>query len=198
MTEIEIKIQIENRDALIQKVESLGGQKIVQDEGIVFDIMYDDKDNNFILGNKIGKHLRLRKAPYGNRLTYKEMLSEKMHTNLLERTEIEVSVSDFEKTDLILKNLGFVQVATKEKYVLDYKLDGFVLEFHRLPFLGDFLEIEASENDLEQIVPKLGFQMSQGINQGYSMIFSEYCRKNNLSQDTPLTFETEKKILQLK
>lgn len=198
MQEIEIKIKIDDREVLIKKVESLGGQKIIEDEGVAVDIMYDDKEHHFVAGNEKGKHLRLRQAPYGNRLTYKEKLSDTDHEHLLQRKEIEVSVSDFEKTDLILKSLGFFQVAIKEKYVIDYKLDGFVLEFHRLPFLGDFLEIEGEEKELENIITKLGLYMNQGINKGYFKIFSEYCEKNNLPKDTPCTFEKEKEILQSK
>lgn len=194
MKEIEIKIKLEDRDALIKKVESLGGQKIIKDEGMAYDVMYDDNEHNYATGNKTGKLLRLRKAPYGNRLTYKEKLSETDHEHLLQRTEIEVSVSDFEKMDLILKNLGFTPVAIKEKYNMHYRLDGFVLEFHRLPFLGDFLEIEGEEIELQKILPKLGLTMDQGINKGYYKLFAEYCAENNLPNKTPCTFEEEQKV----
>ena len=191
MKEIEIKIKIDDRAGLIKRIEMLGGKKILGDEGLVSDIMYNNLSGDFDVGNKKGRHLRLRKAPFGNRLTYKEKLDGKKHAYLLKRTEIETAVEDVEKTDLILIKLGFVHYLVREKLILDYSLDGFRLEFHTLPFLGEFLEIEAEEKELTRILQKLGLEITQGINKGYHQLFSEYCKKHGWQPETPLTFEQE-------
>jgi adenylate cyclase, class 2 len=195
MKEIEIKIKLDDREALIKKVEELGGKRVIEDEGLVYDVLYNNAAGDFNSGNYQGKHLRLRRAPYGNRLTYKEKNNDKEHHFLLNRTEIEVGVGDFEKTDLILQKLGFFPHRYKEKQNVEYQLDGFRLEFHKMPFLGNFLEIEAEESELKKILPKLGLKIEQGINQGYHKLFYEYCEQHGWSIETPMTFEEEKKHL---
>lgn len=195
MKEIEIKIKLAERAALEKKVLDLGAQKLAAEEGIEHDIMYNNSAGEFYFGNPRGKHLRLRRAPYGNLLTYKEN-PESRHEYLLQRTEIQTKVESFETADLILRKLGFFPYTVKEKHSTKYRLDGFVLEFHRLPFLGEFLEIEGEEIELKKILPKLGLKLEQGINRGYNRLFYEYCQKQGWPVTTPLTFEQEAKSLQ--
>lgn len=187
--ELEIKIKLDDRQALIKKAEGLGARKL--DEGIEFDIMYNDAAGSCDFDNPKGKHLRLRKAPYGNLLTYKE--KGPRHEHLLDRTEIQTPVSDYEAMDQILQKLGFYHFRVKEKHTAKYQLDGFVLEFHKLPFLGDFLEIEAGEQELTDILSKLGLNIKQGINKGYSILFRDFCRVKGLPEDIPQTFDEAKK-----
>ena len=97
--------------------------------------------------------------------------------------------------DLIIKKLGFFPHREKEKKFKDYLLDGLKIEFHTLPFLGEFIEIESTDRDhLTKILNQLGLGISMGINRDYSTLFAEYCKKNNLPKDTPCTFEEEQKI----
>ena len=186
--EIEIKIKLPDAEALKKKVEALGGKKSL--EGLEYDVMYERKDGNFFHEHKT---LRLRKHPKGNLLTYKERMPDRNHSNLLERTEIQTWVTDYEATDQILQKLGYAPYRIKEKYCVHYELDGFEIEFHRLPMLGDFVEIEAEEEKLKMILDKLGLKMEQGINKDYSSLYFDYCKANGMSLDAPNTFEEEKK-----
>ncbi|MBI2607960.1 MAG: class IV adenylate cyclase [Candidatus Doudnabacteria bacterium] len=191
MQEIEVKIKLDNPEALMKKVAALGGIKISEQEGLESDIMYNNQAGDFDFDNPTGKHLRLRKAPYGNVFTYKEKGEE--HQNLLQRFEIQTKIENFEVMDEILRKIGFYHFRIKEKFVTKFELEGLVLEFHKLPFLGDFLEIEAAENTLDVFLPKLGLSLTKGINKGYSTLFLEYCKQHKIQDDIPMTFEEEKK-----
>ena len=189
MKEIEIKIKLDDRDALIKKVAALGGK--LADRGIQHDIIYDD-GKGFYDAHKV---LRLRKLNQKVQLAYKEKLSKTDDAHMLERVEIQTEVENYEAMDLIIKQLGFFPHREKEKKFIDYLLDGLKIEFHTLPFLGEFMEIESADQiHLVKILNQLGLDISMGINRDYSTLFAEYCKKNNLPNDTPCTFEEEQKI----
>jgi predicted adenylyl cyclase CyaB len=189
--EIEIKIKLDDPTGLMRKVEKLGGKKV--GEHTEYDVMYDNASGNFNTGYPESKQLRLRKTEKGNLLTYKEKFQEEDHDHILQRTEIQTKVENFETMDTILKRMGFQPYKVKEKKAVHYGLDGFILEFHKLPFLGDFLEIEASEKQLEKFLPKLDLSVEQGINKSYNSLFDDYCKQHGLPPGSQLTFEEEKK-----
>lgn len=190
--EIEIKIKLSDAEGLVKKVEEMGAKKT--SEHTEYDLMYNDKQGTFDSGNPSGKHLRLRKSSSGNILTYKEKAEDGEHAYLLNRTEIQTKIENFEDLDALLKRLGFYVYRIKEKNAVHYELNDFVLQFHKVPFLGDFLEIESDEKNLKAFLPKLGLSIEQGINKGYSALFYDYCEAHNLSLDTPQTFEEEKRL----
>ncbi len=189
--EIEIKIKITDSEALFRKALSLGGQELKDKEGLETDVMYDD-GNGFFDSHKV---LRIRTAPFGNLLTYKEKNQVSDNDNFLVRTEIETFIDDPKAMDLIIQKLGFVPHVTKQKYVRKIKIDDLILEFHKLPFIENFIEIEGEKNQIISLLKKLGLDESQGIGRDYSTLFFEFCDLNNLAFTTPQTFEQEKKFL---
>lgn len=194
MKEIEIKIKLDDSQALMKKAENLGAVKV--SEGLEHDVMFSNNTDEFKSDEQTvaKKVLRLRKSPNGNYLTLK-MKPESEHKYLLVREEIETKVDDFDKADLIIQKLGFEPFRIKEKITVKYNLDGFVLEFHKLPFLGNFLEIEAEEEKLKFFLPKIGLSLQQGITSPYTHLFYDYCQEHGLSIETPQTFEEEKRLL---
>jgi predicted adenylyl cyclase CyaB len=186
--EIEIKIKLEDSEALFKKALELGGEELKDKEGLEHDVMYDDGKGFY----DFPKVLRLRTAPFGNLLTYKEKNPKSDHKNFLIRTEIETFINDPKAMDEILQKLGFFPYRIKEKYVKKIKLGDFVLEFHKMAFLGDFLEIEGEEIHVDAMLGKLRLSVGLGINRDYSALFYEYCDQNGLSRETPMTFEEEK------
>lgn len=191
MKEIEIKIKIDDRDALIKKVKSLGGKIIEQ--GTQYDTMYDDGKGFY----DTPKVLRLRRKLNSKfQLTYKEKLPEVHNPHMLERLEIQTEVKNYEAMDLIIQKLGFFAHRVKEKKFVNYLLDGLKIEFHNMPFMGDFIEIESADSvHLTKVLNQIGLNVSMGINKDYSALFDEYCKQHNLPEDTPCTFEKEKEIL---
>lgn len=187
--EIEIKIKLSNLVALRQKVLDMGAT-IVHPRTFERDVMYDD-GRGFFAAPKV---LRLRQYEDGRALlTYKELLNEKKHEHLLERTEIQAWVTDASEIDKIIQKLGFFPYRIKEKYAEHLKLDGFEIEFHTLPFIGDYMEIEATEELLQKILPRLGFGVADGVNNDYTGIFEEFCQSAGIPMGVPQTFEEEKK-----
>jgi adenylate cyclase class 2 len=191
--EIEIKIKLDDTQALQKKAIELGAEKIK--EGSEFDILFTNGSGEFSTGSDGGKHLRLRKSTDGNFLTCKENIKgEKTSEYLAERTEIETEVSDYENTKTILEMIGFSPINAKEKKYVKYKFQDLVLEFHTMPFLGEYLEIEGTKEQLEAVLPQLGLDLTQGIDKGYFPLFKEFVKKHNLPEDTTFTFVDEKKM----
>ncbi len=192
--EIEIKIKVSGPEGLKKKILGLGGMPGIKGEQ--HDTMYDD-GKGFFEGTSSTppRVLRLRKnLGLNNKLTYKELLPDLKHEFMLQRVEIETIVSDYDATDAIIKKLGFIPYRIKEKKYEDYELDGLRVEFHTLPFLGEFIEIEALEKELENFLPKIGFGIRDGINEDYTGLFEAFCTERALSKATPQTFEEEKKF----
>ncbi len=189
--EIEIKIKVTDREALVKNLLALGAKK---NEGILSrDVMYDD-GKGFFDADKV---LRLRSYENGKfKLTYKEPLNHKEHDHLLERVEIETKLEDGKNMELILNKLGFVPYRIKEKVSEHYEVAGLDVELHQVPFMGDYMEIEAEEMVLKEFLPKIGFTLSDGINIDYTALFMGYCAEHSLSENTPQTFDEEKKHLQ--
>jgi predicted adenylyl cyclase CyaB len=190
--EIEIKIKIEDPEKLFQKILDMGGKEVKEDGGFERDIMYDD-GKGFFDAHKV---LRLRKAPYGNLLTYKEKFAKTDHKNLLERVELQTKVSDYEAVDSIIKKIGFVPYRIKEKNAKYVRFIGHAVEFHALPFLGSFIEIEGNEMGIKNVLEKIGLNFNDGINKDYTALFMEFCAQKGILESTPQTFEEEKKYLQ--
>ena len=183
--EIEIKIKIENAESLFQKVISLGGKELKDKEGLETDVMYDDGKGFF----DDFKVLRIRTAPSGNLLTYKEKTKDSDQDNFLVRTEIQTFIEDPKAMDEIIQKLGFVPHVTKQKYIRLIELDGLVIEFHKMPFTGDFIEIEGEPEEIKKILDKIGLKESEGINRDHTSLFFEYCDAHGLSRTTPQTFD---------
>lgn len=186
MKEIEIKIKLDDAEALIKKVEGLGGKKLKEE--FQHDVMFDN-GKGFFDGENC---LRLRFIPDDSwYLTLKNKPSD--HGYLLTRKELETKIEDGEIMDLILRDLGFFPHRIKEKNATYYDLDGVHVRFDRMPFLGDFIEIEAAEDEIKKIVERLGLSLDQGINTDYTSLFHKFLKERNCPLETPQTFEEEKK-----
>jgi predicted adenylyl cyclase CyaB len=190
--EIEIKVKVSEGEDLFQKALDMSGVELKEKEGLERDVMYDDGKGFY----DFPKVLRLRTTNHGNFLTYKEKNEDSDKDSFLVRTELETEVKNGEITDLILRKLGFTPYRVKEKQRREIKIDNIVVEFHKMPFLGEFIEIEGAKPEIENILKKLDIDLERGINKDYSHLFYEYCDSMNLPRETPMTFEEESKHLQ--
>jgi predicted adenylyl cyclase CyaB len=183
--EVEIKIKIDDPQAIKDKILSLGGKKI--DEGLKHDVYYDDGKGFY----ESGRTIRLRTGNK-NLLTYKEP-SDNPDSPVQERLELQIAVEDPKMMEMIMGKLGFKPYRIKEKKFEEFEFDGFVVELHTLPFLGDYLEIEAPKGKLEEVLPKLGLSVAMGVSKGYGLEFKEYRKEHGLSDDVQDTFEHAEK-----
>lgn len=95
--------------------------------------------------------------------------------------EIEVSVSDFNAMDQILRTIGFHPAQTYEKWRETFLLDGAELCLDTMPF-GDFLEIEGTPDQVKSISAALALSWEKRILANYLSIFAM------IKEKEPLTF----------
>lgn len=84
--------------------------------------------------------------------------------------ELEVDVSDFERTRDILEAIGFSVVQRYEKYRETFSLDGTECCLDTLPY-GDFLEIEGSPEAIRTVADRLGLPWERRILANYLAMF---------------------------
>lgn len=135
--------------------------------------------------------LRLRKTESRIELTYKGEPPEKNMDFKVHR-ELEVTVSDFDTTASILKELGFHEEQIYEKYRETWNLDETVVCMDNMPF-GDFLEIEGSPENIRKTAASLGLDWEKRILENYLSIFQTLKNERRLSFNN-VTFENFKKV----
>lgn len=168
--ETEIKFQVEDHTPYIQKLQefySATGPAIFEDS-IVFD------DYNHTLYQK-GYLLRLRKSDRVT-LTFKKPL-EKLQFKVME--EYEIQVSDFNKTETILKMLGYEKTFRYQKRRRTFVIQGAVITFDETP-IGNFIEIEGEKDKIKEIAVLLNLPVECGTSKTYLELYMEYCKMHNI------------------
>ena len=155
MNEIEIKILEIDVEETIDKLTSLGAEKIFDGEVCAF--FYDTLDRRLASQNRI---LRLRVLGDKVELVLKEKLES--DDDVKARLETELYVSDLETAKTLLGKLGYSLVGLSTKHRISYKLPDVKFEIDQLAGIPAYLEIEANNpNMLRKYVLMLGFTMGQ-------------------------------------
>lgn len=158
--EYEVKILDINVKDILGRLEKLGARKIIERNMKRF--VYDLKDNSWI---------RLRFDGQKTTLTIKEIKDD----SITGTKEIEVVVSDFDNANIILERIGFKAKAYQENKRISYKLDDVEIEIDFWPMIPPYIEIEGNSiKDVENIVEKLGFQMSQTTSINTIKVYDKY------------------------
>jgi adenylate cyclase class 2 len=175
MDEIEVKVIGIDPEAMMRKIERLGGRKLF-DGGLVT-IFFDTPDGRIARAKDL---LRLRCAGDGSTLTYKRYVSD---AGAKVRREYEICVDDFETTRKVLGLMGFVETHLIRKRRTSYTLGDARIELDRHEgehsFIPPFLEIEVRGKDqLEGICKSLGIQMKQVKPWTFFDIVRHYKKRN--------------------
>ena len=102
---------------------------------------------------KENKWIRLRTNGKINTLTIKEITNNKAIDGT---NELEIEVSDFEKTNEILKHLGYIYRNYQENKRTTYTLDGVEIDIDSWPMIPTYVEIEGkNKEDVYNIIDKL-------------------------------------------
>lgn len=142
--EREVRILEINIEEVENKLKKLGARKI----GEYFQKRYTYDFNP----KKENKWLRLRTNGEKNTLTIKEIISNTIDGT----TELEIEVSDFDKTNIILEELGFYHRNYQENKRVFYKYNDVEISIDSWPLIPDYVEIEGKSNeDIYDIVEKL-------------------------------------------
>ncbi|MGY5131069.1 class IV adenylate cyclase [Streptomyces nigrescens] len=128
--------------------------------------------------------LRLRDEGGKTTLTLKQV-TDASHIN--GTTEIEVEVSDLEKTAELLKALGLRQVRYQQNYREEWQLGGVTYDLDTWPDLPTFLEVEgSSEQAVRTAVVKLGLDYNEARFGSIDLIYKSELNRDILTENTLL------------
>lgn len=135
-----------------------------------------------------GKWIRLRTNGEKTTLTIKNLVSSEIDGT----QELEIEVDSFEKTNLILNELGYEAKAYQENRRIQYLLDDVEIDIDYWPSIPTYLEIEGrSEEDVYKVVELLGFKKEDCTTKDVSNIYKDY--GYNLDEISELKLEEERK-----
>ena len=186
MIEVEVKVHIEDTDALESKLEEIGA-RLVQVERQV-DQYYNAPDRDFRITDEA---LRMRrtiitsggkvsggKADSCPTITYK---GAKLDGTTKSREEIAISIDDPDSMHLLLTSLGYTTYGSVVKTRRRYGLGDYTPSIDVVEGLGLFMELEcgADEENFDErragliaLLNRLGFSEEDSIRESYLELLS--------------------------
>lgn len=134
------------------------------------------------------KWIRLRTNGEKTTLTIKNLVSSEIDGT----QELEIVVDNFERTNLILKELGYEAKGYQENRRVQYMLNGVEIDIDYWPLIPTYLEIEGpSEEKVYETLELLGFGKDSATTRDVEGIYLDYGHKLNEIYD--LKLEEERK-----
>jgi adenylate cyclase class 2 len=183
--ETEVKILVSDLQAVADKLRKLNAS-LTAERVFERNIRYDDDAGTLTRGGYV---LRLRQDTRA-RLTYKAPGDAAQ--GILSRKELEVTVSDFETTDLLLKALGYHPSWEYEKYRTTYELNDCEIVLDEMPY-GNFVEVEGEQANIERVLSMLDLAGEPRVAASYSDLFFRVKERMKLDF-RDLTFENFKSV----
>ena len=178
-TEFEVRILEIDVDKVIQKLESLNA--ILKFSALQKRYVYDFNPKND------SKWIRLRTNGKISTLTIKDIKKDAIDGT----KELEIEVDDFEKTNLILKELGYTPKGYQENKRIQYILDGVEIDIDYWPLIPTYMEIEGqSEEEVMKMVKLLGYNEEDITTKDVQRIYLDY--GYNLDDIYELKLESER------
>jgi adenylate cyclase class 2 len=186
MQEIEAKFYVRDLGKIEARLQSLEA-RLIQKRVLETNIRFDLPDGGL---RSEGQVLRLRQDTEA-RLTYKG--ASKSEQGVVNRTEIDFVVEDFNKAKNFLEALDYQKMLQYNKYRTTYELEHCHIMLDELPY-GNFIEIEG-ENiaTIHSMANKLELDIQAAISASYSALFERVRRTLGLTF-TDLTFANFEKI----
>ena len=179
--EIEVKFLISDLLALLQKINALGAV-CVRPRLLEVNLRFDTPRMEL---RDRAQVLRLRQDDQAI-LTFKS--SGEIVDGVITRTELEVTVSNFETACAILEALGYQVFLTYEKYRQNFNLNDLVASVDEMPY-GNFIELEGnSPEHVRETAALLGLKWEERINISYTALLSVY-NQNTGHTFSDLSFE---------
>ncbi len=165
--EIEVKLLVPALASVEEKLKTLGAT-LAKPRVFESNIRYDDQNGTL---EATGTVLRLRRDA-DVRLTYKAPKDQTaLQAGVHKRFEAEISVSDHDTMDTILRQLGYVPSMIYEKYRTTYALDGAEIVLDEMPF-GNFVEIEGADvQAVNDMVARLQLSDAPRMTASYATLF---------------------------
>ncbi len=149
-TEYEVRLLEVDIPSMVLKIEKLGGKKV----GDWFQKRYVYDTNP----KHPSKWYRLRTNGIETTLTYKNV-----EKNTIDGTkELEIVVSDFDKTNEMMELLGYTHKGYQENKRIRYMLDGVEIDIDSWPLIPTYMEIEGkSVEEVERILGLLNIDSNK-------------------------------------
>jgi adenylate cyclase, class 2 len=174
MQEIEAKFYVLDLGKIESRIQALDA-RLIQPRVLETNIRFDLPGGGL---RSEGRVLRLRQDTEA-RLTYKD--AGKNEQGIVNRTEIEFVVEDFEKAKLFLEALGYQKLLQYDKYRTTYEFEDCHIMLDELPY-GNFVEIEGENTiAIHTAANKLGLNMQTAISESYSSLFEKVRRTLGLT-----------------
>lgn len=142
-SEYEVRVLDIDVDSFIEQIEKLGAIYVNQ---------YEQKRYIYDFNPKIdNKWIRLRTDGFKTTLAIKEYQSAEIGGT----KEIEIEVSDIEKTDEILNQLGYFKRSIQENKRIRYILNGVEIDIDTWPYLNTYVEFEGKNKKMVQDLLKI-------------------------------------------
>lgn len=179
-TEYEVRVLNIKKERIIKKLEELHAE--FQWDLIQKRYVYD------FIPKVESKWIRLRTNGKKTTLTIKNLVSSEIDGT----QELEIEVDNFERCNLILKELGYVPKGYQENRRRQYLLNGVEVDIDSWPLIPDYLEIEGpSEEAVYNALESLGFKRENATSLDVEGIFLDY--GHNLNDIYNLKLEEERK-----
>ncbi len=134
------------------------------------------------------KWIRLRTNGEKTTLTIKNVVSSKIDGT----KELEIVVDDFERTNLILNELGYHPKAFQENRRRKYVFQGVEIDIDSWPFIPTYLEIEGpSEEKVYEVLSILGLEKDSVTSNDVEKVYLDY--GYNINDIFELKLEEERK-----
>lgn len=158
ITEYEAKFYPVNKNEYRDKLRSLGAKLVIPERKLIR-IIADSRKNSILQKNH---YIRLRDEGETIRLSYK--ITADQSGNLSDQKEIDVNVSDFEKTSKILEAAGIIFNYKQETLREEWEYKGAQITIDTWPGLDTYSEIETdSEQKVKDLALEIGFNWSHRI-----------------------------------
>lgn len=194
--EIEAKMRLSDRDALIQTLDQVGGAFVAD---LAETNSYFDSPGGGLKSTDQGLRIRVEVAAAGTpdesittTITHK---GPRAHGRLKSREETELVVNNPRDAAVLLDAIGYHHVLTFEKRRTRYTLDGCRVELDELPVLGGFVEIEGPTEALVIAArKKLGLSAAPLIKSSYIAMLKTHLHETGSDTDT-VRFENGKSVV---
>lgn len=173
-TETEVKIRIDDAESFCSLLDALAPEAV---SGRHFEdnLLLDFPDHRLRNSRSL---LRVRFAGDDAFLTYKG--PPRPEGIFKTREELEVRLDSANVAVQILEKTGMTVQFRYQKYRREYLVDGTYVAVDETP-IGNYVELEGSEEQIRQLAGKLGIPESGFLRASYYTLYLEYCREKGVA-----------------
>ncbi len=171
--EIEAKLKVDSLESVAEKLRRSAADFI--SEQLQKDYYFDDSNSAFAKSDSCLR-IRQQRDSSGEKvfLAYK---GPKHKSNFKKRAEIEIEVSNLEKTQKLLSALGYKESIVVEKKRNLWRFGDCLVAIDDVSDLGSFVEIEGSDDKkIAEVQKRLGLENLQHISRSYAELLAEKLR----------------------